>query len=619
MENNKKSNLDFRKLEEIRNKLISFNKEYYSSIIQDINLKINTIHKREIIAQKLKGNNLYSYINNYNQVYDFFSDDELLYKIATNIDLKDLGNNSESLKEYYKCKFLQKLDEKKIQIFIKGILNNIKSLYELYLFFKIIYPLTPKQDFSSKDNNITILLISKFFSILNNTNDKIKLINEYQEVIQTLIILSVIHIKDNLENNYKDFILKLGSHNSFDRDDLMDFFIEKIINYHDEKYISFDKKTLLEQYILKEFYFKLIPEKQISFLEKIKSFEFQENYIYSEFPKLFFEDIINIEDKKPIIYLKCFVESGKLKKNINIQYLKELIQNCNLFFKKLDEKEINFPEVNKINDLIKQKKLSKRIYYICLGDESKSKELNSKIEKYVKNFIDYFASLDFLTKILKKFFINTKKEEIEKYIKQQKNYKLTKENLNNINLYPNLDEKIKKFEKYEKSIFFNIFYKDILDIYNEDDKFRKAKEILNNCKYLFNEQNLNILFLEKPLLKIEDDNLINEIKYLKEYFNQNEANETIITEKLIFYKNRKKIINALNGLIFICKKLTIQKFEDTIQDVNKIIEKINNINYFSDISDIISKLKNIDAHILDKDFIEILNFYIGMSKFYLIF
>ena len=173
----------------------------------------------------------------------FFSEDELVYKIATNVDLKDLGNNSESLKEFYKCKFLQKLDEeKKIQIFIKGILNNIKSLSELYWFFKIIYPLTPKQDFYSKDTNITILIISKFFSILNNTNDKIKLINEYQEVIQTLIILSVIHIKDNFENNYKDFILKLGSNNSFDRDDLMDFFIEKIINYHDEKYIPFEKK-----------------------------------------------------------------------------------------------------------------------------------------------------------------------------------------------------------------------------------------------------------------------------------------------------------------------------------------------------------------------------------------
>ena len=57
-----------------------------------------------------------------------------------------------------------------------------------------------------------------------------------------MIILSVIHIKDNFENNYKDFILKLGSNNSFDRDDLMDFFIEKIINYHDEKYIPFEKK-----------------------------------------------------------------------------------------------------------------------------------------------------------------------------------------------------------------------------------------------------------------------------------------------------------------------------------------------------------------------------------------
>ena len=207
---------------------------------------------------------MYSYINDYNKNCDFFSDEGLLYKIATNINLEDLKNNPDSLEEYYKCKFLQKLDENKIQIFVNGILNNIKSFDELYFFFKIIYPLTPKnQDFSSKDNNITILIICKFFSILHNSNNKIKLIEEYQEVIQTLTILSVMHIKDESEHNYKDFILKLGNENSFDRDDLIEFFIKKIINYHDEKYIPFDKKTSLEQYILKEFYFKLIPEKQI--------------------------------------------------------------------------------------------------------------------------------------------------------------------------------------------------------------------------------------------------------------------------------------------------------------------------------------------------------------------
>ena len=603
-----KQNLDIRKLEEIKYKFISINKEFYSSIIEEINLKISTRRRRTIIDQELKGKEMYTYINDFNTKYNFFSDEELLPKIATNIDLKDLANNPDSLEEYHKCKFLQKLDEIKIKIFIQGILKRIKSFDELFLFLKFIYPLNSKtHDFSSKDNIITNMTISTFLSILYNINNKIKLINEYQEVIQTLIILSVMYIKDNSDNNYKDFILKLGNYLAFDRDGLIQFFIKKIINFNVEKYISIEKKNLLEQLILNEFYFKLSIEKQILFLEEIESLEFKEKNIYSVFPKLYFEDLINTEDKKSFIYLQCFIESGKYKKDINSEYLKELIQNCNLFVEKLDEKEINYSDVKKINDLIKHQKLYKRILCICLGDESKSKELNSNIEKYVENYINYFDSLDIMIKFLKKYYKNTRKEEIQKYAKQQQNYKQERGNLKDINIFQNLNEEIKIFEKYEKSKFFNIFYNDLIDIKNESDKFNKAGEVLNKCKNLFNEEKLEVAFLENPLSKIEDNNLINEIKYLKDYFNQNEANEILITEKLIFYKNRKNIINALNGLIFICKKLEIPNIEDNIQDIDKIIVKMNNIIYFSDISDIIPKLTNIDDNILDKDFIEILN------------
>ena len=602
-----KQNLGIHKLEKIKDKFISINKEFYSSIIEDINLEISTMYRRIIIDQELKGKEMYAYINDFNTKCDFFSDEELLSKIATNIDLKDLANNPDSLEEYHKCKFLQKLDEIKIKIFIQGILKSIKSLDELFLFLKFIYPLTKTQDFSPKDNYITIQTISTFLFILNKENKKIKLINEYKEVIQTLIILSVMYIKDNQDNNYKDFILKLGNHFAFDRDDLIKFFIKKIINFNIEKYISIEKKKLLEQFILNEFYFKLSIEKQIFFLEEIESLEFKEKNIYSVFPKLCFEDIINTEDKKSFLYLQCFIESGKYKKDINSEYLKELIQNCNLFVKKLDEKEINYSEVKKINDLIKYQKLYKRILCICLGDESKSKELNSNIEKYVENYINYFDSLDIITKFLNKYFKNTRKEEIQKYAQQQQNYKQARDNLKDINIFQNLNEEIKIFVKYEKSKFFNIFYNDLIDIKNESDKFNKAGEVLNKCKNLFNEEKLEVAFLENPLSKIENNKLINEIKYLKDYFNQNEANEILITEKLIFYKNRKNIINALNGLIFICKKLEIPNIEDTIQDIDKIIVKMNNIIYFSDISDIIPKLTNIDDNILDKDFIEILN------------
>ena len=579
-----KQKLDINNLEKIKEKFISIDPNFYSSIINDISLEITTKHKKKIIAQELKGINMYKYINEYNGKCNFFSDEELLLKIATNIDLKDLEKNSDSLKEYNNCKFLQKLDENRIEKFINGILNNIKSFDELFLFFKIIYPLNPKiQDSSSKDIIITNLTISKFLSILNKENNIIKFTEEYENVIQTLIILSLIHIKDNTENIYEDFISKLGKSSAFDRDDLILFFIKKIINEHVEKYISIEKKELLDQFILNKFYFKLSPEKQIKFLEEIESLEFKEKKIYSEFPELKFEDIINKEDKESFIYLQCFVNSGKYNNDITIQYMKELNQKCNLFFKKLDEKEINFSDVNKINELIKVQKLYKRIYCICLGEKSKTEKLKDNIEKYVEKCIKYYGSLDNIIKYLKKYFKNSEKEKINKYEKQQFKYKQAKENLKDIDIYQDLNEEIQKFEKNEKSNLFNIFYNDIIDINNENDKYKKAEEVLNKCKNLFNEEKLEISFLEIPLSKFEDNNIIDEIEYLKDFFNQNEVDIKLITEKLIIYKNRKKIINALNGFIFICKKLSIPNIEDYIKEIDKIIEQLNNILYFSDI------------------------------------
>ena len=603
------------KFQKIKEKFESTNNnQFYKNIIKELSDNIDNLRKKAITSKDLKGKELYKFINNNKRNCDFFSDENIILDISKKIDLKELEKDNEALEEFKNCKFLKIIDEKNINSFIHGIIDSIISFEDLYIFFKIIFPIGDKaQDFSIKNTIISELIISHFFLILNkNSNYKIKFKDEYQEVVQRIILLSVMYIEDDKENDYRNLISKLGNCSAFDRDDLIKFFIHKIINSNIEKYISLEKKNSVSTHILQEFYFRLNIEKKILFLSEFESLDFKEQNIYKEnIPKIDFDDVLNIEDTESFIYLQNFIKSGIIKSDKSSSFFKDLISICNSIYEKLEKKMINFSDINKLKILIDNKKLSNRINYLCLCDESKSVYLQDIINNYVKNYINYYYSITTLIKYYNKYFQNTKRNEINEFSRQQLKFKQSNQNLNDINIDNNYNDEIKKFEKYEKSKFFNVFYNDtdmnIKDKNNEINKYNKAVEVLDKCKNLLNNQKLDISFLEKALSKFEDYNsLLNEIKYLKEYFDQKEANENIVVEKLTFYKNRKKIIEALNGLIFISKEFLIKNIDNIINDITQIIDKINKIHEFQEISDILRTLKNIDENILEKDFIEIL-------------
>ena len=193
-------------LESIKDKFISINKQFYEKNIDYIYSEISNIGKKLIQNKKLKGFKMYEFINKYNCYCDFLSDGQLLLNIAENISLEELDNNEDTLKEYEKCKFIQRIEENSITIYINGLLEQIKTFEEFYLFFKHIYKLKIINDEKDKKYiNITNSVITFFFSFLSKFQNPKKEEN-IKEIIKIIFLLSLMYKGSGLQNNFIDII-----------------------------------------------------------------------------------------------------------------------------------------------------------------------------------------------------------------------------------------------------------------------------------------------------------------------------------------------------------------------------------------------------------------------------
>ena len=602
-------------LESIKDKLISINKQFYEKNIEHICSEISNIGKKLIQKKIMKGFKMYEFINKYNSYGDFLSDSQLLINIAENISLEELETNEDTLKEYEKCKFLQRIKENLIKTYINGLLSQIKTFKEFSLIFKHIYKLKSKnEEKDQKDTNITNLIITFFFNFLSKSQNKKKKEN-IKEIIKLIFLLSLMNIEYGDQNNFIEIIDKLK--NYFSNDFLIEFFIDEFINLDLELYINDQQKDFASQSIIKLFLLNLNVDKKISYTFKIKSLELKEQYIFEKFPKIKFDDLLKIDLSESFIYLENFINQGILKKEeiSNSSYFKELKLECNEILDKLEKKEINYSDVNKLNEIIKNNKLSNRIKYLCLDDSNRSyNTIENNIKIYVSKYIKYANTLSTLIRYYNQYFPNSRKNEIDNYKKVQQNFNEAIINICNIEINENIYEEIKNFEEYEKSKFFKIFYNSInANELNQEEnpelyKFNKSKEILFKCKGLFNRERLEISFLETPLSKFKDDgiDLLEEITYLKNYFNETDVEEKRITEELLFYKQRNNINISLNYLKNIIKNFKIQNSNDFILSLNEIINNIIKIKYFEEIIEIIKELKTLDEKILEKNFRDIL-------------
>ena len=613
---------DIKELEIIKDKFSSIDKQFYGKIIDDICSEISTKGKKMILKKKLKGIDMYEFINKYNSYGEFLYDAQLITNIAENINLKELDNDGNTLEEFNKCKFLLKIREDLINNYINGILSQINNFEEFSFFFKYIYNIKTNSDKSdNKDIIIADLVISRFKTLLQRINDN-KIIEKSKDTIKKIILLSLMYIEEDKENNYNEIVVALT--HKFNTEILLNFFINEFINSDDITiYVTDILKNTLSQFIIDKLLLTLkILEKKIFYTFEIKSLDYKENNIFCKFPRIQFDDLLKKELMDPFIYLRHFINKDIFKKEdiLNSKYFQDLIFNCNHILERLEKMEINFSDAKKLNELIANNKLAERIKYLCLGDSTKSSNLEENIKNYINKYNKYSSKLAILIRYYNQYYPKSKESEIEKYKKVQQDFNEAKINICDITINENIYDEVKAFENYEKSKFFEIFYNNI-DFENDNNdekntanlevyKFNKSKEIFSKCKSLFSGEKFEISFLEKPLSKFNDegDNLLTEIIFLKNYFKYGEVDEKRITEHLIFYKQKNSICLSLQSLNNIIAKFEVQNSYFFISQLNQIINNIKNIKYFDEISKIINELKKLDNNILEKNFRDILYF-----------
>ena len=625
---------NIQQLEEVIVKLNSVNEKYYTNITDEIKNEINTKGKKLIEMKELKGLEMYKFINKYNIVGDLLSDDNLLFFIGRNVILEELNSDENTLKEFNQTKFLAKINSKLIQYYINGTLSQVTNFEKFYLYFKYIYVLKEKEVENEEKNSICVNLILSHFVELLTKNSKIIINEEFKDIVKKVIILSLMYIPESKNNNFMKIIIDLGLCSSFSRDDLFNLFIESIINTDMEKYISNGIKDKVCEFIIEKYYFGLNIEEKIDFLLKIKSIELKEKLIFVKFPNLESKDFFHIEDSISFSYLKYFIEKKLISNEeyLKSNYFKNLVSKCKAIKGSLEKKEINFSEVNQLKELIQKQKLSNRIFCVCQGEESMSKELEKKIEKYVDQYILYNSQLDILITYYNRYYPTSKKAEINKYTEQQTNFSESKININKIELNEAIGEEINKFEKYDKSRFFKLFYNNIefkkekkeneeegeleedLIKQEEVDKYNQAIDIFTKCEKLFNGEDFELDFLEIPLIKLEDndtgENLLKEIIYLKENFGYKDVKESEIVQNLIMYKNRNNISTALKSLNNLCQKIQVENMDRFEEQIEKLADNVSEIKKFLEIPTFIKDLKKLDESFFDKNFLEILlNFY----------
>ena len=625
---------NIQQLEEVIVKLNSVNEKYYTNITDEIKNEINTKGKKLIEMKELKGLEMYKFINKYNIVGDLLSDDNLLFFIGRNVILEELNSDENTLKEFNQTKFLAKINSKLIQYYINGTLSQVTNFEKFYLYFKYIYVLKEKEVENEEKNSICVNLILSHFVELLTKNSKIIINEEFKDIVKKVIILSLMYIPESKNNNFMKIIIDLGLCSSFSRDDLFNLFIESIINTDMEKYISNEIKDKVCEFIIEKYYFGLNIEEKIDFLLKIKSIELKEKLIFVKFPNLESKDFFHIEDSISFSYLKYFIEKKLISNEeyLKSNYFKNLVSKCKAIKDSLEKKEINFSEVNQLKELIQKQKLSNRIFCVCQGEESMSNELEKKIEKYVDQYILYNSQLDILITYYNRYYPTSKKAEINKYTEQQTNFSESKINISKIELNEAIGEEINKFEKYDKSRFFKLFYNNIefkkekkeneeegeleedLIKQEEVDKYNQAIDIFTKCEKLFNGEDFELDFLEIPLIKLEDndtgENLLKEIIYLKENFGYKDVKESEIVQNLIMYKNRNNISTALKSLNNLCQKIQVENMDRFEEQIEKLTDNVVEIKKFLEIPTFIKDLKKLDESFFDKNFLEILlNFY----------
>ena len=499
---------DIKELEKVIDKFKETNENRYKNIIQEIKKKIITRGKDLIHQKKFKNLDMYEFIIKYDNIGNILSDASIIFDIGKNVILEKFDTNKNIIEKFNECDFLSKIDSSLILYYIKGTLEQVYNFDKLKLYFKYIYTSKEKQE--TEKNIIFVNMILSHFTKLLAKNPNLKINPDFKEIFQKIILLSLMYIENEKDNNFYINIINNLSHCSLS-ENIFYLFLETIINADLNRYISDYTKDNVCEYIIKNFYSNLAPERKIDFLLLIKSDKLKEKMIFVDFPKLEYKDFLNLEESESLNYLNLFLKKNIINNDeyIKYNYFNELRNKCKLIKNDLKEKKIKFSDVIKLKYLIKNNKLLTRINLICFGALEESEKLEKIIQKYSEEYIKYRKELEKLIRYYGKYFPFSKKSEIDLYSKDLINFKESK--ICHIKLNELIYDEIKTFKKYELSKFFVFIYntltfknekekieKDLKE--QEEENFNKTIELFNKCENLFNGKDFELQFLEIPLI-----------------------------------------------------------------------------------------------------------------------
>ena len=414
------------------------------------------------------------------------------------------------------------------------------------------------------DEKLTIESFMNFFKKILEYNPKIKLeileknlprfaqknkiylkifdsFKENDEIKEKIAVLSA--------NNLKLFVLIDLIKNIKDEETKKDYFNYlsiKVIKYDDFfKLEDSDNLKLLSELMEKN----LIPEsvyldKNKDILQKI----YNKLITYDETKSKYLDTVINEKEEIAKIYSERF----KLFKLIKGEKY-EPISEFNKIKKKYFEVEKDIEKAHQISDLL-------NLYF---------KESNKKEIDMINNIYNVYSIKD-----IKACLWLNKEEEINDLIRK-------------------LEDKANLIKIIKDIKLFQIIYNEITEE-NENDKFNRAKELLDYYKFIFEEMKIEkgdskLLDLWQNSFK-EEENIKEELKKLKDYYKieNNEGFDKIIKNILILTNSDIKC------LLYFFKLFGVEEtdFSKKLKEYLSELEKKENINF--------QKLININNYLEEK-------------------
>jgi len=341
--------------------------------------------------------------------------------------------------------------------------------------------------------------------------------------------------------------------------------------------------------------------------------------------KLVTEDVIfnkNLSDNTKLLFelIKMnYFEENKFKNVVYIQKTKEYLD---VIIDTLENYEFSMEqlmimnELNKMNDPRVDDSLIKRLYIVCLGNQTLADELYQKITTKIDQCLEVCEKIKEIIQIFAKYYPNEKKSITAYYRKKEKDISESQ-----IYLFPEISE-LKEFEKsYEEAheitnlkdskLFIEIFEQiENSNINSNDENINNDLAILNetkekffNLKNLFTEETedkVGFAFLEEIITKIDKNNVEEEVNILKNLFNIDEESTNNISDKLKYLNTRKQDIIKIGNTILLLRDFHLNN-STIFVSLKKYYKYLNQCTSLKKINAVNILINKLDIDLLDSD------------------